>query len=79
MERKDDPKMCLTQGNSADQPGFSMMLIIVYNRLGHRAKFVLAWTGNVFLLVTILYIDNSYILYLALVCGPDSIDFFEQV
>ena len=79
---KDDPTMGLAQGNGAAPPGFlavSTLMIDVYKRLGHGTNFVSAWTGDVFYLAAVLYVDDSDLLHLSMVGEPEDEEFLSQV
>jgi hypothetical protein len=77
----DNPTFGLGQGNGMAPSGFtsvSSLMVESYKRLGHASSFVGAWTGVLFVLAAIVYVDDTDLLIVA--CKRDmSLDaFFEQ-
>jgi hypothetical protein len=64
----DDPSMGLGQGNGMAPSGFqsvSTLMINTYRRLGHASEFCGAWSGLIFCLAAILYVDDTDLLIVA--------------
>jgi len=77
-----DPTIGLAQGNGApslDSTGVSTVQIEAYRQLGHGAELMGAWSGLVFYLAAILYVDNSYRLHMAKSPTTTDTKFFEDV
>ena len=63
-----DPTFGLGQGNGMAPSGFqtvSTLMTATYKRLGHGSRLVGAWSGIVFAIAGILYVDDSDLLLLA--------------
>jgi hypothetical protein len=61
----DDPTFGLGQGNGMAPSGFSAvstLMIETYKRLGHASEFCGAWSGIMFLLAAIIYVDDTDLL-----------------
>jgi hypothetical protein len=77
----DDPTFGLGQGNGAAPPAFSTvsaLMIEAYKRLGHASQFSGAWSGFLFLLAAIIYVDDADLLIIARRRDMSLDDFFEQ-
>ena len=77
----DDPTFGLGQGNGMAPSGFtsvSSLMVESYKRLGHASSFVGAWTGVVFLLAAIVYVDDTDLLIVARHRDMSLDAFFEQ-
>ena len=64
----DDPSMGFGQGNGAAPPGFlavSTLLVEVYWRQGHGARFTPGLAHNAFIIAAVIYVDDSDLLHLA--------------
>ena len=65
---KTDPSMGLGQGNGMAPPGFTAMstlMINAYKSLGHGVELHSAWSGIVFVLVAVIFVDDSDLLHMA--------------
>jgi hypothetical protein len=79
---KDDPTFGLAQGNGAAPPGFlavSTLMINAYRALGHGTSFVGAWSGDVFFLAAVLFVDNSDLLHMVNSQTSTNQAFFDKV
>jgi hypothetical protein len=77
----DDPSMGLGQGNGMAPSGFqsvSTLMINTYRRLGHASDFCGAWSGLIFCLAAILYVDDTDLLIVARDRDMTLDEFFEQ-
>ena len=77
----DDPTFGLGQGNGMVPSGFqtvSTLMTRAYRRLGHAASFVGAWSGIVFALAAIIYVDDTDLLLLSSSRQQSLPEFFEQ-
>lgn len=77
----DDPTFGLGQGNGMAPSGFSAvstLMIETYKRLGHASEFCGAWSGIMFLLAAIIYVDDTDLLLVARSRDMHLNDFFQQ-
>jgi hypothetical protein len=77
----DDPTFGLGQGNGAAPPAFSIvssLIINAYKGLGHASEFSGAWSGILFLLAAIIYVDDTDLLIIAERRDMSLDDFFAQ-
>jgi hypothetical protein len=77
----DDPSMGLGQGNGMAPSGFqsvSTLMVNSYRRLGHASEFSGAWSGIMFCLAAILYVDDTDLLIVAKNRDMTLDEFFEQ-
>jgi hypothetical protein len=61
-----DPSMGIGQGSTAAPPSFtsqSTLMMNAYKTLGHGAEMISAWTGDLFKLAALLYVDDSDLLH----------------
>jgi acetylornithine/succinyldiaminopimelate/putrescine aminotransferase len=68
----DDPTFGLRQGNGMAPLGItavSSLMDELYKRLGHASTFAGAWSGILFILAAIIYVDDTDLLILA--CSHD--------
>jgi hypothetical protein len=77
----DDPTFGLGQGNGMAPSGFlavSTLMVETYKRLGHASSFCGAWSGILFAVAAIIYVDDTDLLIVG--CTPDIHldDFFRQ-
>ena len=71
----------LAQGNGAAPPGFLVVCTLMrnaYKRLGHGVNFACPWSGDVFYLTAVLFVDDSDLFHLAELSDTDD-DFFERI
>jgi len=64
---RDDPTLGLAQGNGPAPPGIlpiSTTIIGIYKWFGYGTNFEGAWTGDVLFLVTLLFVDDSYLMHM---------------
>ena len=79
---KDDPTFGLGQGNGMAPSGFqsiSFLMIGAYRRLGHASRFVGAWSGLLFILAAVIYVDDTDLFLTATRRDQSLEDFFHQV
>ena len=65
---KEDPSMGLGQGNGMAPPGFTSMntlMINGYNSLGHGVELASAWSGLLFILSAVIFVDDTDLLHMA--------------
>lgn len=77
----EDPTFGLGQGNGMAPAGFSCISSLMdgtYCRLGHAASFSGAWTGLVFILAAIIYVDDTDLLLIAQNRDQTMDEFFDQ-
>eukprot|EP00956_Cyclotella_meneghiniana_P037910 scaffold146600_cov36-Cyclotella_meneghiniana.AAC.1 len=78
---KDDPTFGLGQGNGMAPSGFqsvSALMINAYRRLGHASEFTGAWTGFLFALAAVIYVDDTDLFIMASTRDQTLEDFFRQ-
>ena len=78
---KDDPTFGLGQGNGMAPSGFqsvSALMINAYRRLGHASEFTGAWTGFLFALAAVIYVDDTDLFIMASRRDQTLEDFFRQ-
>ena len=66
--KESDPFQGYGQGNCASSPGFSALSALVvnaYRRMGHGAKLTSAYTCHMFILVAVMYVDDTDLLHWA--------------
>jgi hypothetical protein len=71
----------LGQGNGMAPSGFqsvSTLMVNTYRRLGHVSEFCGAWSGIMFCLAAILYVDDTDLLIVANNRDMTLDEFFEQ-
>jgi hypothetical protein len=74
-----DPTFGLGQGNRMAPSGFSAvssLMVGVFQQLGHASSFSGAWTGFLFWLVAIIYVDDTDLLLQAKTRETTMEDFF---
>ena len=77
----EDPSYGLGQGNGMAPSGLqsvSTLMIESYKQLGHACTFSGAWSGIMFCLAAILYVDDTDLLLVAKNTNSSLDDFFEQ-
>jgi hypothetical protein len=76
-----DPSMGLGQGNGAGPPAFTAqntLMINGYKLLGHGVDLYSAWTGVLFTLVAVIFVDDSDLLHMVCETTSDE-DFISKV
>ena len=79
---KDKPMFGYGQGNGMAPPAFltlSALMSNTYRRLGHGSAFVGSWSGVMFFLAAIIFVDDTDLLHIAKRRGMSDIDFSHQV
>ena len=56
----------------------SALMIETYKRLGHASAFSGAWSGILFVLAAIIYVDNTDLLLVGKTCDIHLDDFFQK-
>lgn len=77
----DDPTYGLGQGNGMAPSGFSSvsaLMINSYRRLGHASTFAGAWTGILFAIAAVIYVDDTDLFIKSAYRDQFLEDFFEQ-
>ena len=77
-----DPLGGLGQGNGAAPPSFTAvcsLLVMAYQTMGHGIKIETAWSGYVFFLAAIIYVDDTDLLHWVQRGGMSDTEFLEQV
>ena len=78
----DDPMFGFGQGNGQAPPGFtavSALMSNAYRRLGHGSAFVGAWSGILFFLAAIIFVDDTDLLHVGQRRDMSDQEFFCQV
>ena len=76
-----DPTFGLGQGNGMAPSGFqtvSTLMTRAYNRLGHSARLTGVWSGIVFVIAAIIYVDDTDLLLVASSRQQSLTEFFHQ-
>jgi hypothetical protein len=77
----DDPTFGLGQGNGMAPSGFSAvssLMVGALERLGHASSFSGAWTGALFILAAIIYVDDTDLLIRPTSRDMSLVDFYGQ-
>jgi hypothetical protein len=77
----DDPTFVLGQGNGMAPSGFnavSSLMVGTQERLGHVSSFVGAWSGILFVLAAIIYVDDTDLLLRANSRDMSTDEFYDQ-
>ena len=77
----DDPTFGLDQGNGMASSGFwaiRTLMIEMYKQLGHASEFCGAWSGILFMLAAIIYVDDTDLLLVGRTGDIYLKEFFQQ-